>query len=348
MEYKKILAIKLRELGDSAIWTASLNQMRSIFPNANIDILTLDGSRPLFKDSPIIHEQYYLSDRKPLGLIHMLWRLRKNKYDLVLGFNATTSLCRWSWLLKSKELVLHHHSWKYNPAQNTRQLLRPGNLENAFLRDGQLLEALGYAPQNMASKIHILPQELESMRALVKGQGFDLTRPIVCFVPGARAKTRRFPLDRWIEVWKNSKLKTTQTVIISDQELSREWNLPKVGAEVGIPVIDNLSLRQLIVLLSLCEVAVTMDSGPLHFAAAVGCRTLALFGPGCVGDWHPYQDSRHKVLRVSVPCRTLGPPTQESFQFCTLKECDHLSCLRQISPTSVIENIQSLLQQSPK
>ena len=57
---------------------------------------------------------------------------------------------------------------------------------------------------------------------------------------------------------------------VRDDTLARDWTLPEVAA-----------------LLGLARAAVGNDSGPTHLAAAVGCQTVALFGPTDPAMWAP-------------------------------------------------------------
>jgi hypothetical protein len=57
---------------------------------------------------------------------------------------------------------------------------------------------------------------------------------------------------------------------VHEDALARDWGLPKIAA-----------------LLSLAWAAVGNDSGPTHLAAAVGCPTVAIFGPTDPATWAP-------------------------------------------------------------
>jgi ADP-heptose:LPS heptosyltransferase len=60
------------------------------------------------------------------------------------------------------------------------------------------------------------------------------------------------------------------TEAVDQGALARDWPLPRVAA-----------------LLSLARAAVGNDSGPTHLAAAVGCPTVAIFGPSDPAVWAP-------------------------------------------------------------
>jgi ADP-heptose:LPS heptosyltransferase len=55
----------------------------------------------------------------------------------------------------------------------------------------------------------------------------------------------------------------------------------------GLAVAPDLSPRQLAALYAVARAFVGNDSGPTHVAAAVGCPTVALFGPTNPAQWRP-------------------------------------------------------------
>lgn len=66
--------------------------------------------------------------------------------------------------------------------------------------------------------------------------------------------------------------------------LKRDYNLVLLGElsnEKYYDIIDarGLSIRELGAVISLCDCLITVDTGPLHLAAALGVKTIALFGP---------------------------------------------------------------------
>ncbi len=79
------------------------------------------------------------------------------------------------------------------------------------------------------------------------------------------------------------------------------------------------------------------DSGIKHIACALGTSTLTLFGPEDLEEWHPYKaGDGHEVIIKDVPCRGRG---------CGLLECEHLTCLKEISVEEVLEKTRAMLSQ---
>ena len=162
--------------------------------------------------------------------------------------------------------------------------------------------------------------------------------PPYIFASKVKRRVRKYLLDRIARAWPGGPI-----VVFADRQLSLQWSLAKVCVDRGVPLFDRLSLRELMGMLSWTDVVISNDSGPKHIAIALGAKSVTLFGPSEVGEWHPYDRVEHPVLRVTVPCRDLGPQDLEAFRYCTVPECDHLSCLRQIDPEGIWSVTRNLL-----
>jgi lipopolysaccharide heptosyltransferase II len=95
----------------------------------------------------------------------------------------------------------------------------------------------------------------------------------------------------------------------SDQPLATEITsaIQSGGLPAGASVqclAGQTTLRELCAALKACDVVLTNDTGPMHLAAAVGTRVIALFGstsseltaPGLPGD------KKHVLLKSDAPC----------------------------------------------
>lgn len=328
--FMKILAIKLRAIGDTVLWTSSLSALQDACPQAEIHVLTYAVNAPVLQNHPAISKMHVLYGKSRWELLKTLWRLRSEHFDILLGFHATTSLCRWAWLVGARKKVLHHHSLRATP-KGSLPVPHAGELEDAVTRDLRLLEALQFETSRKPTQVILTDAEKkwarEQMRALTGS-----TKPIYLFLPGGSYHLKRYPKDLW---WKSvARVESAgeyQPVVICDRALSKDWNLRVECAKRGIPLFDEGSLRQVISLIGQGERALANDSGPGHIAAALGLKTGFIFGPGCFADFYVYDPSEHPYYRARVDCRSQGPRDREEFQFCTVKECAHHRCMRELS-----------------
>jgi ADP-heptose:LPS heptosyltransferase len=95
-----------------------------------------------------------------------------------------------------------------------------------------------------------------------------------------------------------------------------------------------LGLRGLAGVLQQVDVMVAADTGPLHIAAAVGTRCIALFGPKDPDRYGPraHGDVRHEVLFHDVPCRP-----------CTRRDCVSPQCVLGIDVERVAAAVLRML-----
>ena len=92
------------------------------------------------------------------------------------------------------------------------------------------------------------------------------------------------------------------------------------------------TLPELAGVLSRAALLVTNDSGPMHLAAALGRRVVAVFGPTDWRETHPV-GAEHRLVRESVHCAPCG-----------LRECpiDH-RCMRRVTIDRVLGEVDALL-----
>lgn len=327
----KILAVKLRQLGDTVLWTSALQELHAAFPDAEIHALVLKQTKHLLEAEPYLFK-IHTTFAGSLSVCKKLLHLRSEHFDWLLGFHATTTLCRWFFLAGSKKAALHHHSRTQTPFFSI-PVPAAGSLENALKRDNRVLQAMGISTRSFPPKLTVTEKETLAAREYLKGW-----IPKIALLPGASLATKRFPLEKWKVLIKElQSLSPNGFIMISDRALSQEWNLPALSRAVEMPLFDNLSVREVIALLNETHVALGNDSSLIHIAASLGKKTVSFFGPTCFGDWHPYESSRHTTVRVDVSCRNQGPTDNPAFRYCTLTHCDHLSCLNLLPIKEIVE-----------
>lgn len=96
-------------------------------------------------------------------------------------------------------------------------------------------------------------------------------------------------------------------------------------------LVGATKISELAAILQHCSVLIAGDTGVLHLAAAVGCKTVSLFlGPANFGLTGPY-GTGHLVLRPKIPC---APCCEDEDEACGL------ACMRQITPGHVLHAVR--------
>ncbi|MEH2561315.1 lipopolysaccharide heptosyltransferase II [Bradyrhizobium sp. AZCC 2289] len=111
---------------------------------------------------------------------------------------------------------------------------------------------------------------------------------------------------------------------------------------IGGPRVRDLTgtdLRNGILAMAAADIAISNDSGLMHIAAAIGTRTMGIFGPTSPYLWAPLNGLAATVLQTKtvLPCQ----PCQRTV--CTMN--DH-RCMRDISASDVVEITQRVLREA--
>ena len=160
--------------------------------------------------------------------------------------------------------------------------------------------------------IKILPEAIDGSYPAIPLE----THPIAIH-PGSGSAKKNWPFERFLSVADHFRTKGRPIVWISGP------------AEKGLvfPETDylfaNQSLLALARFLGRCELFIGNDGGVTHLAAALGCRTIALFGPSDPRIWAP----RGRNVTVLYKNRACSPCHRDRRRSCTHDR----SCLTDIS-----------------
>jgi heptosyltransferase-2/heptosyltransferase-3 len=106
------------------------------------------------------------------------------------------------------------------------------------------------------------------------------------------ANSKYWPNDRWAAVLRHLRARHPDHVIVllgtgPEHRLNQEI-LSLAGIDGVCNAADDLPIRRLVALLARARGLVTVDSGPAHAGAAVGCPQVVLFGKASTALYRPW------------------------------------------------------------
>jgi ADP-heptose:LPS heptosyltransferase len=133
---------------------------------------------------------------------------------------------------------------------------------------------------------------------------------------------------------------------------TKEWELfkfeqlsDKLKKELNAKIIfieqANFELHELAALLKKIKLFISVDTGPLYIAHAVGTLVVDITGP-CDIDEQPPRDSNAKLVYKKIecwPCSFVVPPAR----YCKRK---HLHCIKNISVNDVFGAVVELVKEN--
>lgn len=120
--------------------------------------------------------------------------------------------------------------------------------------------------------------------------------PLAALVVSAANPLKLWDPARWAEVNDQLVSQGFRTVIVAPRDNSHAGLVFRLCRTK--PEWPDVDLRQMVGLLSRCGLAVSIDTGPLHIASALGIPWIGLFGPTHPGVVGPYDTRRGRALIV--------------------------------------------------
>ncbi|OGP66340.1 MAG: hypothetical protein A2170_06950 [Deltaproteobacteria bacterium RBG_13_53_10] len=157
--------------------------------------------------------------------------------------------------------------------------------------------------------------------------GEERSKAIV-FHPGSGSVRKVWPLAKWSDLARLVCRRYGRSILV----VLGPAEAPEAEkAFDGIKTAKDLSLLQLASVLEGCGLFIGNDSGVSHMAAALGVRTVAIFGPTDPKVWSPRGEKVHLVRKASA----CSPCSRER-----LVRCEDLDCLKSIEPEDVLECVE--------
>lgn len=328
----RVLILRLSALGDVIFALETLRSLKAERPDLRVDFMVEDRWAAILRDHPDIDALIVFPRRHKLRYLGHLLRLRRRRYDLLLDLHGILKSAVQVWFAKARLKVGYAPPGAKEGAHLAyhRRVALPQPLPHRADRGLFLLRELGLrgAP---AQPILGLPATAPQL--FHESQG-----PRVLLHPGtsAFAAFKRWPAERFASLARQLLDEGMQVALSFGPGEQALANSIAEAAE-GVQLVDGkeLGLLGLAAGMQEADVVVAADTGPLHIAAAVGCRCVALFGPKDHLLYGP-RGRGHEVLFQDVPCRP-----------CKRRDCASPQCILGLEVGNVHAAVHRILDAQP-
>jgi len=333
---ENILIVELWRIGDLIIMSSILKELKNNFPSSRLSLLSRPEARTIFKNNDLIDElieydfpwtkfkgKYRIWNWDWRAIIKLIEQLRGEKFDLILDARGDLRNNLLSFLMKGKRRL------GYNWLGGGYFLTDVVSLDYKNVHRVQawisLLNCLKIKVGFPKPWIQVSKDEEEWADNFLRDQGVESEDLLIGIHPGARIKTRCWPLEGFRKAGEYLKDKYNAKVIVFIEPNGYGEDIATEGEFIKLKV----SLRQLIILIKKVNLFICNDGGPMHIAAAVGTPLVAIFGPTNPIWFGPYDNDVEVVIKEDVQCRSC-------FDYCKQKEP---FCITEIPVDRVLEKI---------
>ena len=334
----RILIVKLSSLGDVVHGLPTLAALRRAFPEARIGWLVgpeaagIVAGHPMLDQTVVWRAEASPTPERTEGIASTLTltrRLHAERYDIALdlqGLLRSSVLC----FLSGARRRIGFRNWQEGAFlfNNERAV---SDRKDVHAVRGYLAFAahLGAATEPVEFVFPESPGAEERLDDLLEPAG---GRPLAALIPHAMWAIKRWPAERFARVADALAEDGAACVIVGGEAAApAAEEIVRHAASQPINAAGRTRLADLPALFRRCAAAVANDSGPMHIAAAVGCRVVALFGPTSPVRTGPFGDG-HVVIQAPVPCLN-----------CRRRECSDVRCMTEIEPDEVIAAVRRVL-----
>jgi lipopolysaccharide heptosyltransferase I len=344
--------VRLSALGDVVNTLPALTALRRALPEAHIAWVVESASANLLEGHPLLDEvivvrrkAWQAALRRGYGLATVppkLWRLARalqrphfqaaidfqgNLRSAVVTYHTRAPLRIGLEPAAAKEqshlLTTHHVPLPDQPLHRVERGLR-------------LVAALGIDTTDAEPVVHVTPPDRERVDAFLADAGLN-DAPFAAIHAGTSGfgSYKRWTAEGWTAVARQLLEQHGLRTIFSHgpgaEETAEAERLAKETDGVAAP---RLHLRQSAEVFRRCRLFLSVDTGPMHLASAVGAPVVALFGPKDPALYGPYFGPR-AIVEKDLPCRP-----------CAKRRCDDPRCMYQIAPDEVLAAAQRLLNET--
>jgi len=301
---QKILIIKLSSLGDVVHALPVLSGLKQSLPDAQISWMVSRAFSSLLEGHPDLDQIILFERERWRGVKNCIlrfpeiWRLvqdiRAFQFDVVLDLQGLLRSGLFTWLAHAPERFGFTDARECSYLAYNHKVVVPTWITHAV--DKNLFLAEQYVGHNLTLhfKIALSAKDQEKAKLWIPNL------PAVVLVPGARWASKCWPTLHFAQLIDFLLQKQNISVVlvgaksdlgIGEEIIRQAW----LGQKV-INLIGKTSLKELAAVMQRANLVVSNDSGPMHIAAAMGTKVVALFGPTQTNKTGPYGDG-HIVLQ---------------------------------------------------
>jgi lipopolysaccharide heptosyltransferase II len=365
-DVRRILLLRLERIGDLLMSLGAIQTVRTLAPNAQIDLVVGPWNEPIARLIPGIDRVEVLaapwlardaSGHRATELARDALSWRSRHYDLAINFEGDIRTHVLPWLAGAGRRVgfamagggplltdvVEHDGGRHVAANSLALVERAFGLPAGSLPDAQSREGL------RRSRL-VIPEAARSAAraALTQAAGGCLPESLLAVhVPGGRA-IKQWPPSRFAEAACVLAHEMRAAVVLTGTPddsglLDESEGLLRTRGVTVVRLDRGVDLVVAAAILALSRLLLTGDTGPMHLAAAVGTPVLAVFGPSMPWRYAPLVEP-HRIVRVDLPCspcnRIRLPPER-----CRGHVPD---CLDQVTTNAVIAAGRELLAGGPE
>lgn len=314
-----ILFVQTAFLGDLLLSIPTLKMLRKNYPEQKIHLVCRKGLGSIIKNfglADVIHDDFKNTKptigewRKRFAGLHfdlLICPHESFRSKLLCAMTSATKKVGYSSFIGSLIFDITTPRPMHWPEVFRQLALLRSELPELKKNMQQLPETFRVYEQipEWASMVIVSPQQKKHWRsAFLQTNGLDPLKRIVALAPGSVWPTKRWPLEKFIEVARHYQFNGHHVIIVGSKDEKIFGDAIQSEVSSVLNLCGKTSLVQLIEVLAACDVLVSNDSGSMHMAATAGTPIVSIFGPTVLSfGYQPWSEAFRVVEIEGLKCR---------------------------------------------
>jgi predicted lipopolysaccharide heptosyltransferase III len=284
-----ILLIQLRRIGDLILTTPAIAAVRARFPEAQLSLVVSSGARELLPAirgvNPTFVAQGKITDAASF------FGVARRRFDYCLDFTRNDRSAFLALLSKAGKRITADYPRKRGQLQslsyNTLVPLDVGIMHTVDYHLG-LLEPLGIRAAAREVQLDLPTAAAKRADEVLRSAG--VAREFVVLHPGSARIEKFWEAERWGAIIDFAAQRELSCVLTGGTSALEQDHIGRIKRTTRQPLVDlsgKIDLLSLAAVIKRARLLVTVDSAPVHLAAAMRTPQVALFGPTNPFHWHP-------------------------------------------------------------
>ena len=306
----RILVVRLSSLGDIVHATPCLRALRGRFPSAEIFVAVERRFADLLRASPWVDGLIEAKTKTPSGGIATGFLegraalSHRQPFDLAIDLQGLSRSAGWVYASGAR---IRAGRGRFRPRW---QLASSSDLHrHAIEVCAVVLRDLGIPVDDLRPELTTSAEADRVLHRRLVGLGIEPAEYVVAN-PFSRWASKAWPAERWAALITWIRSETGRIVVVSGgpgEEAQARSLSERLSAGSAVFLAGCLPLAEALCLYRRAVLVVSGDTGPMHAAAALGTRVVALFGPTLPERTGPYGEE-HAVLQA------LRPPEHHAYR----------------------------------
>lgn len=331
---KKILLIKLWAIGDTITMLPLAQRIKQEYPQAKIDILCRHQNYRIAAASGLFRKTLLFEPEELLNIIGSA-----QEYDIVFDGEPFLRLSAMIGAWMGRFRIGFSHDIRKMTYHRMSQHRKDRHMVENYLH---MLDPLGIQwtkPESLV-KLQTAPQDRSLAEAMLAQKGISKAdqKDLVLIAPnvGAEGRTRLWQAEKWARLAEHMHHLHGAKVAFIGVKADRAY-ISKIMSQMQTPSIDlsgEMTLTQTIALIGMARMAISLDAGIMHIAAAQGVPTIGLFGPNVPSLWGAYGK---RCINIYNPL-SCSPCIENRTGYIPdcLRDSDRYLCMRSITVEEVL------------